>query len=62
VEVVTAYSLDGAAVDPEQLKKAEARARLEVAALQQKLEVGGWAWAWLGVGVIGYSGGEETKV
>lgn len=40
VEVVTAYSLDRA-VDADKLCKAEARARLEVAALQKQLEVGG---------------------
>jgi hypothetical protein len=41
VEVITAYSLDGPAVDPDQLRKAEARAKLEVASLQKKLDVGG---------------------
>jgi hypothetical protein len=42
VEVVTAYALDAPAADPEGLRKAEARARLEVASLKQQLEVRVW--------------------
>jgi hypothetical protein len=38
---VTTYSLDGPAVDPDQLRKAEARARLEVSSLQKQLQARG---------------------